>query len=443
MSDRFKVLLLLIGDIASLYLSLFLTVFIWSGFKINTNHLSMHLAPFSFLFLGWILIYFIEGLYTIRSQAPAKMVAYIGRSTALNILLSFLAFYLIPISNLAPKKNLIIFGLLAFILITLWRRFLLRFFSWARFQQNILLVSNSKNLKKVKEILEFHHHLGLKVARHFNLSKVDGVKVDIKALKKEKVSLIVIDKKALKNEDTLNNIFNLLSHNIQVMDLSLFMEKISGEIPIDTIEQSWFLEYCGYNNSNFYRLSKAILDRSFAISLAIIIAPFYLPLLGLLLLISGRPLFFTQQRVGFFNKTFKLYKLRTMKVDAEKNGAQWATPNDNRVTSIGKLLRKTRLDEIPQLWNVIKGDMSLVGPRPERPEFTKELSKNIPFYSERHLVKPGVTGWAQINFRYGYSEDDSEKKLRFDLYYIKNKSIWMDIAIILKTIKTVLTGLGH
>ena len=130
--------------------------------------------------------------------------------------------------------------------------------------------------------------------------------------------------------------------------------------------------------------------------------------------------------------------------NAEKNGAQWATTNDSRITPIGSFLRKTRLDELPQLWNILKGDMSLVGPRPERPEFIQTiLAPKIPFYNQRHLVKPGVTGWAQINFRYGASEDDALEKLQYDLYYVKNQSFWLDIRIIVKTIKTVLTGAGR
>lgn len=443
MSERLKVFILLLGDIFLLLLSLFITIQIKGLFGKLGYDFQSHLTPFSLIFLGWITVYFIEGLYTVRSQSPTRMVAHIARSTTLNVILSFVIFYMVPNFQISPKSNLIILGAIAFFSITFWRRFLLNFFSWTRFEVKIHTICNEKNKNEVESILEDKPHLGYKITRHFNLHEIHNIKLDIPRLIKENIKVIVIDRNALRNEDTLNKVFQVLSHNIKVIDLSNFIERISGEIPIDAIEKSWFLEYCGYNQSKFYEVSKTILDKSSAIFIFLIVCPIFIPLLFLLLVISGRPLFFKQKRVGHFNKEFTLLKLRTMVNDAEKNGAKWATPNDSRITPIGKFLRKSRLDEIPQLWNVIRGDMSLVGPRPERPEFTTKLSESIPYYNERHLVKPGVTGWAQINFRYGYSEDDSAKKLRFDLYYIKNKSIWMDIAIILKTAKTVLTGMGH
>ena len=443
MSDRMKVILFLLGDLVSLYLALFLTVYIWLGFKIDQNIFIQHIIPFSFLFSGWILTYFIEGLYTVRTQSPSRMIAYIGRSTGINVLLSFIFFYIFPNFIITPKTNLIVLGGLTFLIMTIWRRWLLKFFSFARFKENIYIISNEKSFNEVSLLLSNKPHLGFNIIKHFTPERLKSIKLDLEALKKEKIGLIVIDRNALKHEETLDRIFKLLSHNIEVMDLSRFIERLSGAIPLNAIEKSWFLEFCGCNQSRFYNIGKSFLDRLIAIIAIIIIVPLYIPLLIILLLISGRPLFFTQTRVGHFNRHFTLFKLRTMVTDAEKDGAKWATPNDSRVTPIGKFLRKTRLDELPQLINVLKGEMSLVGPRPERPEFTQELSKKIPFYNERHLVKPGVTGWAQINFRYGFSEDDSATKLRYDLYYIKNKSIWMDLAIILKTAKAMTTGLGH
>ena len=176
---------------------------------------------------------------------------------------------------------------------------------------------------------------------------------------------------------------------------------------------------------------------------ALISLPF-VPLIYLLVkLNTPGPFIFKQIRVGKNSKNFLAMKIRTMHKNAEINGPQWATKNDLRVTRSGKILRKTRIDEIPQLFNILRGEMSFIGPRPERPEFVKNLNAKIPFYNERHLVKPGLTGWAQINFPYGASEADALEKLQYDLYYIKNRSIMLDIAILLKTIKTVLTGAGQ
>ena len=155
---------------------------------------------------------------------------------------------------------------------------------------------------------------------------------------------------------------------------------------------------------------------------------------------SKGPAFYSQVRVGRFNRPFRIYKLRTMVNNSETSGAQWATKNDSRITAVGKFLRKTRLDELPQFWNVLKGEMSLVGPRPERPEFVEDLGKEIPFYLQRHLVKPGLTGWAQINYPYGASVEDSYNKLTYDFYYIKNASMGLDLQIFLRTTGTVMKG---
>ena len=188
--------------------------------------------------------------------------------------------------------------------------------------------------------------------------------------------------------------------------------------------------------------AKRVFDIVVALLGLLLLAPLLL-ILGLLIRFRlGAPVFFTQIRPGLHGQPFKLIKFRTMCNDAEKNGAVWACKDDPRVTKVGHILRKTRLDEIPQLFNVLRGDMSFVGPRPERPEFVDTLKEKIPYYSKRHFVKPGVTGWAQVRYPYGASVEDSLEKLRYDLYYIKNFSVFLDILIILETVKVVLFGRG-
>jgi len=188
-----------------------------------------------------------------------------------------------------------------------------------------------------------------------------------------------------------------------------------------------------------YDTIKRVIDIIGGIILSIIFFPVCMCTAIAIKLNSQGPIFAdTPQRVGKNGKLFKLYKFRSMIMDAEKNtGAQWAATKDKRVTRIGKFIRKSRIDEIPQFWNILKGEMSFVGPRPERPEFVETLKKEIPFFNERHLVKPGLTGWAQINFPYGASVEDAKEKLQYDLFYIKNRSIALDISIILKTINTI------
>ncbi len=191
------------------------------------------------------------------------------------------------------------------------------------------------------------------------------------------------------------------------------------------------------------------IKRLFDILVSVVLLTLFSPLMILVMLASlieskGKdPIFFEQIRVGQNGALFNLYKFRSMRVDAEADGvARWATKNDARVTKLGSFLRKTRLDELPQLFNVLKGQMSLVGPRPERPEFVEQLAKTIPFFSERHRVKPGVTGWAQMLYPYGASEEDAKRKLEYDLYYVKHAGVFMDLIILLQTVEVVLLGKG-
>lgn len=189
----------------------------------------------------------------------------------------------------------------------------------------------------------------------------------------------------------------------------------------------------------YYEVGKRILDLTLAV-LGLCLMAFLLPFIALAIYLTDRgPIFYKQTRVGKGGKPFTLYKFRTMKKGAEREGQpQWATPGDPRVTPIGRFLRKSRLDEFPQFWNVLKGEMSIVGPRPERPKFVADLKKEIPFYGLRHSVKPGITGWAQVNYRYGSSKEDALRKLEYDLYYIKHRSLLLDLLVILRTIPVVL-----
>ncbi|MBM4389419.1 MAG: sugar transferase, partial [Deltaproteobacteria bacterium] len=199
-----------------------------------------------------------------------------------------------------------------------------------------------------------------------------------------------------------------------------------------------------FNNlgSRLYKILKRAFDLFAATAIILISLPVGMLITMLIPLTSKGPAFFTQERIGAGKKPFKMVKFRTMARNAEAHGPQWAQKNDGRVTKLGKVLRKTRLDELPQLINVVKGEMSLIGPRPEREYFVNQLSGKIPFYSLRFFVKPGITGWAQVNFRYGADEEDAIEKLRYELYYIKNQSLFLDARILLKTIRVVLTAVG-
>jgi sugar transferase (PEP-CTERM system associated) len=230
---------------------------------------------------------------------------------------------------------------------------------------------------------------------------------------------------------------------VEITDALCFYEEMTGKLLIENIQPSWFLYSHGFRITPFLRFYKRIFDLLLS-SVGIVLALPAWPLVALLVKFdSPGPILFRQVRVGERDRLFKVYKFRTMRQDAEKEtGAVWAQKDDPRVTPVGRFLRKTRLDELPQLFNVFKGDMSFVGPRPERPEFVTQLNEKIPYYSKRHSMKPGVTGWAQVCYPYGASEEDALEKLRFDLYFIKNYSLLLDFLIILETVKVVLFSRG-
>ena len=247
------------------------------------------------------------------------------------------------------------------------------------------------------------------------------------------------------NQNLTDELMKVRFAGVEILNLSQFFEEIEKKVPVDFLSQEWFIFEKGFelfHNPLGLRV-KRILDLMLALVLLAITWPIILVFAILIKLESKGPAFYSQIRTGLNDREFPIFKLRSMITDAEKQGAQWAKSNDSRVTRMGKIIRLTRIDELPQLWNVIKGDMSFIGPRPERPEFNVDLEKKIPFYKLRHLVRPGITGWAQVMYAYGASVEDSKQKLQFDLYYIKNFSFVLDMLIIFKTVRVVLFGKGR
>lgn len=222
-----------------------------------------------------------------------------------------------------------------------------------------------------------------------------------------------------------------------------FYERELKKAKLDLVHPSWIVFSEGFKASKSRAFAKRLLDLLISLSLLIVMLPFILLTAVAVCLETGRPILYSQKRVGILGKEFKIYKFRSMRQDAEKDGkARWASANDDRVTKVGAFIRNTRLDELPQIYNVIKGEMSIVGPRPERPEFVEELKEKIPFYDTRHYVKPGLMGWAQLKYPYGASVEDAKGKLEYDLYYSKNHSLVMDLLIMIQTVEVVLLGKG-
>jgi len=230
---------------------------------------------------------------------------------------------------------------------------------------------------------------------------------------------------------------------VRVEDATTTYERVTGKILIDDLRPSWLIFSDGFRVSRVSRLMKRAIDLTLSLLMAVATLPLMALTAALVWIEDGRPIFYRQERVGENGRPFVLSKFRSMRKDAEQGGRPvWAKDGDERVTRVGRFIRTTRLDELPQLWNVLRGDMSFVGPRPERPFFVDELSRQIPFYQQRHAVKPGLTGWAQVKYRYGSSLEDAMEKLRYDLYYIKHLSVFFDLTIVFDTVKVVLFRKG-
>lgn len=281
-----------------------------------------------------------------------------------------------------------------------------------------------------------------------NICNIDIDKDLAEYIVNEDISEIVIANDQRRGTLPTDVLFEARLKGVQITDLLDFMEREIGQIAVDLMYPSWVIYSNGFQTQKLFRKAA---DYWLNIFLAIVILFFTWPIMLITALIiyiddgrrTGAPILYRQQRVGQNGKLFDILKFRSMRPDAEKDGAKWASKNDSRVTSIGAFIRKYRVDELPQLLNVLRGEMSFIGPRPERPEFVEQLIKEVPYYNQRHNVKPGLAGWAQLNYPYGASVKDSLEKLKFDLYYVKHQSLLLDILILIRTTEVVLFGKGR
>jgi sugar transferase (PEP-CTERM system associated) len=253
------------------------------------------------------------------------------------------------------------------------------------------------------------------------------------------VSEVVLALEERRNSLPLKDLLRIKTAGVHVNEFSSFLERETGRVDLDTLNPSWLIFSDGFSSGRILSsASKRVFDVIASALLLVLTVPIIVLFAIIVKLDSKGPAFFRQTRVGLYGQDFNLIKLRSMRTDAEKDGAQFAQKDDPRVTRVGKFIRKVRIDELPQAWSVLKGEMSFVGPRPERPEFVASLEEQLPYYAERHMVKPGITGWAQINYPYGASTEDSRHKLEYDLYYAKNYTPFLDLLIILQTLRVVL-----
>jgi exopolysaccharide biosynthesis polyprenyl glycosylphosphotransferase len=436
--NKLKVFLFFVADVAALYAGLFITLLIRYHGQFYAEFRDAHAIPFTIIFALWIIVFYIAGLYDLRRlRNNIDFVKTLFLCIGINAALAVLLFYLIPAFGIAPKTTLLIFIVVFAVIEIFWRRFLNRAMAFGGAPNRVLVIGDGAIATEIKKVLHENPQFGYAIEAEIDEKTAYASPKEIKiATQREDVNLIVISHK-LKHEPALVAIlYELFANGIAVTDLVNFYERIMRKVPLSGVQETWFLENITQNVS-FYDPLKRASEFVGALALGIVLLPFELLIALLVALTSRGPVIYRQVRVGEKGKNFTLYKFRTMRVDAEKDGAQWAVKNDQRTTPIGSLLRKSHLDELPQLWNVIRGDLSFVGPRPERPEFVTKLEARIPYYEARLFIKPGVTGWAQINHHADLTDKDVAEKLQYDIYYLKNRSPILDWAIILKTIKSI------
>jgi sugar transferase (PEP-CTERM system associated) len=343
----------------------------------------------------------------------------------------------------------------------MWRKLFSIINSTPRLAERVVILGEGSLAESLVHEIESRPELGIRVAgraRILDAGQTAGTRKEESAITTPRTSFsqdLVLDRR-IRDVDRIvvameerrgrlpvDLLLSLKNRGVQVQDGNDVYESITGKVPIESIRLGWLLFSPGYYASRLFLIYKRVAS----IGVSIVGLLLSLPLLPFIVLVikisSPGQILYRQSRMGRDGVIFRCYKFRTMRSDAEADtGPTWAKDDDPRITRVGKFLRKTRMDEIPQLLNVLNGDMSLVGPRPERPEFVAELSKEIPYYHLRHSIRPGITGWAQILYKYGNSVEDAKEKLRYDLYYIKNMSVGLDLLIILNTIKIILLGRG-
>lgn len=434
-----KKFLLALGDAALLYGALALTLMLRYRGADFSVHWQDHLVPFSTLFLVWLLIFWLSDFY--RQRAFVNYNALANRimvAVGVAVLSSIVLFYLFQgFFRLTPKTNLFIFALVVAAVEYAFRSV---FLALARFRpQPAVVIGSSPEVRELLEFLKKHPHAGYHAGAWLEKMDEGSVKGLAETVKRTVARTLIVQPALTKDHAVIRALYDLLPLGVNIINFTDFYELVFERVPLDELEEGWFIEHVTTSRPVYDRV-KRVLDFMLSAVIFIVLLPLTVLIAILVKLTSEGPAIFTQQRYGKNDRAFKLYKFRTMNTWTGGNDGTpaWTAKNDSRITGLGKVLRFTHLDEIPQLWNIMRGDISFTGPRPERVELADEFRK-FSYYNIRHVVKPGLTGWAQINYRPSASLEEGKEKLKYDIYYIKNRSFFLDLAIILKTIKYIFT----
>lgn len=434
---------ILIGDFFLFYLSLYLALFFRKMGPIDINSFHSLTEPFFYIFLIWFFILFIIDFYELTSFKKTDIFL---RGVFAFLLIAIVSgtvyFYFQPQLELTPRAVLFLTALNFTVLLFFWRLLLYYILGMRNFRKKVLFIGFCKEMEELIEENSLDYEISGVYSRD-DVSKKVKNKIEVtnsllEAREKfSQVDVLVIAPNAKDDKQTIKAIFSGFPFDIKYMEFSSLYEEMTKKIPLDSLNEWWFLE----NISRPQKKSSEIIGRFFQLIISLVGMFFLLllfPIIAFFIKIDSRgPIFYCQERTGRGGKNFILYKFRTMHPSGKKEDVPWREEDKSKITRIGLILRKTHLDELPQIYNILKGDLCFVGPRPETKKLSEIFEENIPFYKLRYLVRPGLTGWAQINYPPSMSVKEAEEKFRYDLYYIKNRSFFLDFIIVLKTIRTV------
>jgi len=428
---------LLLGDLACFVAALWLSLLLRYAEPPTGGLYFAHLTPFGFLFAAWVVSFYIAGLYEkhtviLQSNLPQVLAA----TQLTNSGFAVIFFYFIPFFGITPKTILFIYLFISFALVLSWRTY--GYFAIGRKKTtNAIIIGSGEEMKELCAEVNSNPIYNLRFISSVDLNRTDENgfwKEIMERVYSEDVSVIAIDLSNKNVEPVLPHLYNLIFSRVNFIDMHKVYEDIFDRVPLSLLKYNWFLENISTTHRTAYDALKRIMDLLVSLTLSILSVVLYPIVFLAIKLDDGGEIFFRQERVGENNKVFKILKFRSMSPDG-------------RVTKAGRFLRRSRIDEVPQLFNILKGDLSLIGPRPEMPQLVRIYGEAIPYYNVRHLIKPGLSGWAQIcHDLHPHHEADTgetKNKLSYDLYYIKNRSLLLDVKIALRTLKTLVSMAGR
>ena len=440
-----EAIILFLGDVFLLYLSLFTMLLIsYLGFP-EEAHLDEHIIAFSIIFIIWITIFFIAGLYEKHTILFKNRLPNIILNTqVINTFIAVLFFYLIPYFAITPKTNLFIYLILSFGLILIWRIYGSAFIG-DKVKGAALIINSEEETRDLVEEVNNNSRYSFYFASIISPDKsVKQLSKEIlNEVKEKNISYIIINLKSERIKKILQDLYKLIYEGVEFIDKYKVYEDIFDRVPVSLLGYDWFLENLSLSPKVSYDLVKRMMDVIISLPLALLSLIFYPFVFLAIKMDDGGEIFIRQSRIGQDNKHVEIIKFRSM---SGLDEGEEVLKSRRVVTKVGTFLRKSRIDELPQLWNVLKGDISLIGPRPEIPALALKYEEEIPYYNVRHLIKPGLSGWAQIYHNnhphHGTDFSETKMKLSYDLYYIKNRSFFLDLKIALKTIKALLSRTG-